>query len=31
MHVIEKLTRKGNELLYEVTVDDRSCSSNRGS
>jgi hypothetical protein len=22
MHVIEKLTRKGNELLYEVTIDD---------
>jgi hypothetical protein len=22
MHVIEKLTRKGNEILYEVTVDD---------
>jgi hypothetical protein len=22
MHVIEKLTRKGNELLYEVTVED---------
>jgi hypothetical protein len=22
MHVIEKLTRKGNKILYEVTVDD---------
>jgi hypothetical protein len=22
MHVIEKLTRKGNEILYEVTVED---------
>ena len=22
MHVIEKLTRQGNKILYEVTVDD---------
>jgi len=22
MHVIERLTRKGNEILYEVTVED---------
>ena len=31
MRVIEKFTRKGNEILYEVTVEDPEVSSSRGS
>ena len=30
MRVIEKLTRQGNQIRYEVTVEDPECSSSRG-
>ena len=30
MHVVERLTRQGNTILYEVTVEDPECSWSRG-